>query len=74
MITDPNPPIWSNILSEIAGNHELFLKLSTTTEFNAFSALQTVIQYRNMDLFKELALKVVTSIPGGLSEEESDSL
>ncbi|MFM6152360.1 MAG: hypothetical protein ACKPE3_05055, partial [Sphaerospermopsis kisseleviana] len=56
------------------GNHELFLKLSTTTEFNAFSALQTVIQYRNMDLFKELALKVVTSIPGGLSEEESDSL
>ncbi|MFM6157568.1 MAG: hypothetical protein ACKPE3_31995 [Sphaerospermopsis kisseleviana] len=65
MTTDPNPPIWSNILSEIARNHELFSKLLTTTEFNAFSALQAVIEHRNMDLFKELALKVVTSIPGG---------
>ncbi|MFM6136915.1 MAG: hypothetical protein ACKPCP_22665 [Sphaerospermopsis kisseleviana] len=74
MITDPNPPIWSNILSEIARNHELFLKLLTTTEPNAFSALLTVIQHRNMDLFKELALKVVASIPGGLLEEESASL
>lgn len=73
-MTEPNPPIWSNIISEFARNRELFLKLLTTTEPNAFSALQTAIQYRNMDLFKELALKVISGIPGGLSEEESDAL
>lgn len=73
-MTEPNPPIWSNIISEFAQNRELFLKLLTTTEPNAFSALQTAIQYRNMDLFKELALKVILGIPGGLSEEESDAL
>ena len=73
-MTEPNPPIWSNIISEFARNRELFSKLLTTTEPNAFSALQTAIQYRNMDLFKELSLKVVAGIPGGLSQEESDSL
>jgi hypothetical protein len=73
-MTEPNPPIWSNIISEFAQNHKLFSKLLTTTEPNAFSALQTSIQYRNIDLFKELALKVVAGIPGGLSKEESDSL
>ncbi|MFM6139092.1 MAG: hypothetical protein ACKPCP_33980, partial [Sphaerospermopsis kisseleviana] len=56
MGTDPNPPIWSNILSEFARNHKLFLKLLTTTDHNAFSALQTSIQYRNMDLFRALSL------------------
>lgn len=73
-MTEPNPPIWTNITVAIAQNRELFSKLLTTTEPNAFSALQTAIQYRNMDLFKELALKVISGIPGGLSEEETDAL
>lgn len=73
-MTEPNPPIWTNIISEFAQNRELFLRLLTTTEPNAFSALQTAIQYRNMDLFKELALQVILGIPGGLSQEETDAL
>lgn len=73
-MTEPNPPIWSNIISEFARNRELFSKLLTTTKPNAFSALQTAIQYRDITLFKDLALEVVAGIPGGLSQEESNSL
>lgn len=74
IMTEPNPPIWSNIIAAIAQNRELFSKILTTTEPNAFSALQTAIQYRNIDLFRELALKVILGIPGGLSQEETDAL
>ena len=46
-----NPPKWNNILPALAGS-SLFLKILTTQNPNAFSALQTVVQYRNMEFSK----------------------
>jgi hypothetical protein len=66
----PNPPRWSNILPAIASNQNLFSKLLGATDYNAFSALQTVINYRSLELFQQLLAKVITSLPIELSEEE----
>ncbi|MFM6138889.1 MAG: hypothetical protein ACKPCP_32935 [Sphaerospermopsis kisseleviana] len=73
-MTVSNPPIWSKLRHDIATNRKLFSRLLDTTDHNAFSALQTAIQYKNMDLFRALSLKVITAIPGGLSEEEFNTL
>lgn len=68
-----NPPKWSNILPALV-NSSFFAKLLTTTNSNAFSALQTVVQYRNLELFKSLAKATLEGIPGGLSTQENDEL
>lgn len=72
-MTEPNPPKWNNILPALASS-SLFPKLLTTQNSNAFSALQTVVQYRNMDLFLSLAKATLEGIPGGLSGEEIEEL
>jgi hypothetical protein len=72
-MTEPNPPKWANIMPAIS-NSSLFAKLLTTQNPNAFSALQTAIQYRNMALFKTLAKATIEGIPGGLSQEEIEEL
>lgn len=72
-VFETNPPKWYNILPALA-NSSLFTKLLTTKNSNAFSALQTVVQYRNMDLFLSLATATLEGIPGGLSEEEMNDL
>jgi hypothetical protein len=68
-----NPPKWNNILPALASS-SLFTKILTTQNPNAFSALQTVVQYRNMDLFMVLAKATLEAIPGGLSQEEIEEL
>lgn len=72
-MTTPNPPKWNNILPVIASS-SFFAKLLTTQNSNAFSALQTVVQYRNMELFQSLAKATLEAIPGGLSQEEIEEL
>lgn len=72
-MTEPNPPKWNNILPALASS-SLFPKLLTTQNSNAFSALQTVVQYRNMDLFLSLAQATLEGIPDKLSEEEMGEL
>lgn len=72
-MTEPNPPKWHSILPALAGS-SLFSKLLTTQNSNAFSALQTVVQYRNMDLFLSLAQATLEGIPDKLSEEEMGEL
>lgn len=72
-MTEPNPPKWNNILPALTSS-SLFPKLLTTENSNAFSALQTVVQYRNMELFFSLAKATLDGIPGGLSEEEMEKL
>lgn len=64
-----NPPNWANILPAISQS-SVFPKLLTTQNPNAFSALQTVINYRNMDLFKSLAKATVSALPSGFTTEE----
>lgn len=66
---NPEIPKWTQILPAIA-NSVLYLKLMDTTESNAFSALLTVINYRNMELFKSLTKKVLEGIPGGMLESD----
>ena len=66
---NPEIPKWTQILPAIA-NSSLYLKLMDTTESNAFSALLTVINYRNMELFKSLTKKVLEGIPGGMLESD----
>ena len=68
-----NPPKWNNILPALASS-SLFLKILTTQNPNAFSALQTVVQYRNIELFQVLAKATLEAIPGGLTEAESQEL
>jgi hypothetical protein len=68
-----NPPKWNNILPALASS-SLFLKILTTQNPNAFSALQTVVQYRNIELFQVLAKATVEAIPGGLTEAEFQEL
>jgi hypothetical protein len=68
-----NPPKWNNILPALASS-SFFTKILTTQNPNAFSALQTVVQYRNMDLFMVLAKATLEAIPGGLSQEEIEEL
>lgn len=68
-----NPPKWSNILPALASS-SFFAKVLTTQNPNAFSALQTTVQYRNMDLFTALAKAALDAIPGGLSQEEIEEL
>ena len=68
-----NPPKWNNILPALAGS-SFFAKILITQNPNAFSALQTVVQYRNMDLFQTLAKATLDGIPGGLSQEEIEEL
>ena len=68
-----NPPKWNNILPALASS-SFFLKILTTQNPNAFSALQTVVQYRNLDLFMALAKATLDAIPGGLSQEEIEEL
>jgi hypothetical protein len=68
-----NPPKWNNILPALASS-SLFNKILTTQNPNAFSALQTVVQYRNIDLFMTLAKATLEAIPGGLTEEEIEEL
>jgi hypothetical protein len=72
-MTEPNPPKWNNILPALASS-SFFAKILTTQNPNAFSALQTVVQYRNMDLFMALAKATLEAIPGGLSREEIEEL
>lgn len=72
-MTEPNPPKWNNILPALTIS-SLFPKLLTTQNTNAFSALQTVVLYRNMELFQSLAKATLEGIPGGLSEEEMEEL
>ena len=68
-----NPPKWNNILPALAGS-SFFPKILTTQNPNAFSALQTVVLYRNMELFQTLAKATLDGIPGGLSEGEIEEL
>ena len=68
-----NPPKWNNILPALAGS-SFFSKVLQTSKANEFSALQTTVQYRNLDLFKSLAKAVIEGIPGGLSQEETREL
>ena len=68
-----NPPKWNNILPALASSSFL-PKILTTQNPNAFSALQTVVQYRNLDLFMALAKATLDGIPGGLSQEEIEEL
>lgn len=68
-----NPPKWNNILPALAGS-SFFSKVLETTKANEFSALQTTVQYQNLDLFKSLAKAVIEGIPGGLSQEETREL
>jgi len=68
-----NPPKWSNIFPALARS-SLLLKILTTQNPNAFSLLQTVVQYRNLDLFMALAKATLDGIPGGLSQEEIEEL
>ena len=72
-VTMDNPPKWNNILSALVSS-SFFTKILTTQNPNAFSALQTVVQYRNMDLFMVLAKATLEGIPGGLSQEEIEEL
>ena len=72
-MTEPNPPNWSNILPALASS-SFFAKILTTQNPNAFSALQTVVQYRNLELFQALAKATLDAIPGGLSGEEEEEL
>lgn len=69
-VTDPNAPKWNQLMPAISQS-PVFFKILTTTNSNAFSSLQTVFNYRNMELFKQLARMVVLAIPEGLTEEES---
>ena len=66
---NPEIPKWTQILPAIA-NSSLYLKLMDTKESNAFSALLTVINYRNMEMFKSLTKKVLEGIPGGMLESD----
>ena len=68
-----NPPKWNNILPALASS-SFFPKILTTQNPNAFSALQTVVQYRNMDLFMVLAKATLEAIPGELTEKEAEEL
>ena len=68
-----NPLKWNNILPALASS-SFFAKILTTQNPNAFSALQTVVQYRNLDLFTALAKATLDAIPGGLSGEEKEEL
>ena len=72
-MTEPNPPKWNNILPAVASS-SFFAKILTTQNPNAFSALQTVVQYRNMDLFTALAKATLEAIPSGLLQEEIEEL
>ena len=72
-VTMDNPPKWNNILPALASS-SFFAKILTTQNPNAFSALQTVVQYRNLDLFTALAKATLDAIPGGLSQEEIEEL
>jgi len=72
-VTMDNPPKWNNILPALASS-SFFAKILTTQNPNAFSALQTTVQYRNMDLFMVLAKATLEAIPGGLSQEELEEL
>jgi hypothetical protein len=72
-VTMSSPPKWNNILPALASS-SLFLKILTTQNPNAFSALQTVVQYRNIELFQVLAKATLEAIPGGLTEAESQEL
>ena len=72
-VTMNNPPKWNNILPALASS-SFFAKILTTQNPNAFSALQTVVLYRNMELFQTLAKATLDAIPGGLSEGEIEEL
>jgi hypothetical protein len=72
-VTMPSPPKWNNILPALASS-SFFLKILTTQNPNAFSALQTVVQYRNIELFQVLAKATLEAIPGGLTEAEFQEL
>lgn len=68
-----NPPKWNNILPALASS-SLFLKILTTQNPNAFSALQTVVQYRNLELFLVLAKATIEAIPVPLNLSEITEL
>lgn len=73
-ITMENPPNWTRLLPAIASNKQLFTKLMSTRNYNAFSTLQTVINFRDMDLFKYLTKAVIEGITEPLTEQEISSL
>jgi len=74
-MTEPNPPRWNNILPALSlARGSLFTKVLTTQNPNAFSALQTTVQYRNLDLFTALAKDTLEAIPGGLTQQEGEEL
>ena len=72
-VTMNNPPKWNSILPALASS-SFFAKILTTQNPNAFSVLQTVVLYRNMELFETLAKATLDAIPGGLSEGEIEEL
>lgn len=71
---DPNSPNWTAILPAIASNKQLFTKLMSTRNYNAFSTLQTVINFRDMDLFMYLTKAVIEGITDPLTEQEISDL
>lgn len=70
----PNSPNWTAILPAIASNKQLFTKLMSTRNYNAFSTLQTVINFRDMDLFMYLTKAVIEGITDPLTEQEISDL
>jgi hypothetical protein len=72
-VTMDNPPKWNNILPALVRS-SFFAKMLTTRNANAFSALQTTVQYRSMDLFKFLAKETVAAIPDGLTQQQCEEL
>ncbi|MBD2694446.1 hypothetical protein [Anabaena catenula] len=75
-ISMSDSPKWNDILPAISLS-PVFVKFLSTSNSNAFSALQTVVNYRNLDLFKMLAKAVIEGIPGGLTKgdiQELDSI
>ena len=70
-----NPPRWNHLLGAIALSPEIYMKLLTTNQSNAFSALQTLILVRgDIELFKSLLAVVIAGIPDGLTQEQYNTL
>lgn len=74
-MTEPNAPIWSNLLGAITLSPEIYMKLLTTTQSNLFSALQTLILVRgDIEIFKQLLSGVIAGLPEPLTQEQYKTL
>ena len=67
-----NYPKWNEITPAIA-NSPLFAKIMTTTNTNAFTALQASITFRDMKFFQILLTEVIKGIPD-FKEEDLEQL